>query len=153
MGFLSDGKRKEKEFVDLVSKNHHELVYPTTEQDINEHWDIQINNVRFDIKGLKKISRSDAHFNSSIHWIEIKNVHGKSGWLYGMADYISFETNDSWLIVKRSNLIKMVEDKLIMVFTDAPQPYKMYSRKGRHDVLTIVPIEDLKGIKTREVKK
>jgi hypothetical protein len=153
MGFLSDGKLKEKEFVDLVSKPGHELVYPTTEQDINEHWDVQIDNIKFDIKGLKKISRSDASVDPAIHWVEIENVHGKPGWLYGIADYISFETDDSWLVVKRDNLIKMVEDKLMMVVTDEPEPYKMYRRRGRYDVLTIVPTEDLREIKTKEVKK
>ena len=47
----------------------------------------------------------------------------------------------------------MVEDKLMMVVTDEPEPYKMYRRRGRYDVLTIVPTEDLREIKTKEVKK
>lgn len=153
MGFLSDGKLKEKEFVDLVGKPEHKIIYPTTEQDINEHWDVQIDDVRFDIKGMKKISRSDANVNPDIHWVEIENVHGKPGWLYGMADYISFETDDCWLIVKRDNLINMVESKLMMVITDEPEVYKMYRRRGRYDVLTMVPTEDLRKIKTKEIKK
>jgi hypothetical protein len=109
MGFLNDGKIKENEFINLVIKPNQKIILPTKEQDINEHWDVSINDIKFDIKALKKVKRSDADTNQEIHWIEIENVHGKNGWLYGAADYIAFETNKSWLIVKRENLVKLVE--------------------------------------------
>ncbi len=153
MGFLSEGKIKENEFVELVRKPEHQIVIPTTEQDINEHWDVSINGVKFDIKALKKVSRSDDEVNPEIHWVEIENVHGKPGWLYGMADYIAFETDKSWLIVKRGTLSQLIDDKLQMVVTNQPEPYKMYRRWGRYDVLTIVPTEDLRNIKTKEILK
>ena len=153
MGFLSEGKLKENEFVELVRKPEHQIVIPTTEQDINEHWDVSIDGVKFDIKALKKVSRSDDKVNPEIHWVEIENVHGKPGWLYGMADYIAFETDKSWLIVKRERLSQLIDDKLQMVVTSEPEPYKMYRRWGRYDVLTIVPTEDLRNIKTKEILK
>lgn len=153
MGFLSDGKIKENEFVELVKKPEHKIILPTTEQDINEHWDVSIDGVKFDIKALKKVNRSDDDVNPEIHWVEIRNVHGNPGWLYGMADYIAFETDKSWLIVKRETLIELIDDKLKMVITTEPELYKMYSRYGRYDVLTILPTEDLRKIKTKEVLK
>jgi hypothetical protein len=153
MGFLSEGKIKENEFVELVKKPEHQIVIPTTEQDINEHWDVSIDGVKFDIKALKKVSRSDDEVNPEIHWVEIENVHGKPGWLYGMADYIAFETDISWLIVKRGTLSQLIDDKLQIVVTNQPEPYKMYRRWGRYDVLTIVPTEDLRNIKTKEILK
>lgn len=153
MGFLSDGKIKENEFVELVKKPEHEIILPTTEQDINEHWDVSIDGVKFDIKALKKVNRSDDDVNPEIHWVEIRNVHGNPGWLYGMADYIAFETDKSWLIIKRETLVELIDDKLKMVITTEPELYKMYSRYGRYDVLTILPTEDLRKIKTKEVLK
>lgn len=153
MGFLSDGKIKENEFVELVKKPEHKIILPTTEQDINEHWDVSIDGVKFDIKALKKVNRSDDDVNPEIHWVEIRNVHGNPGWLYGMADYIAFETDKSWLIVKRETLIELIDDKLKMVITTEPELYKMYSRYDRYDVLTILPTEDLRKIKTKEVLK
>lgn len=153
MGFLSDGKIKENEFVELVKKPEHEIILPTTEQDINEHWDVSIDGVKFDIKALKKVNRSDDDVNPEIHWVEIRNVHGKPGWLYGMADYIAFETDKSWLIVKRLTLVALIDDRLRVVITTEPELYKMYSRYGRYDVLTILPTEDLRKIKTKEVLK
>jgi hypothetical protein len=153
MGFLSEGKVKENEFVELVRKPEHNIVIPTTEQDINEHWDVSIDGVKFDIKALKKVSRSDDEVNPEIHWVEIENVHGKPGWLYGMADYIAFETNISWLIVKRQTLSELINNKLELAITTEPKQYKMYRRWGRYDVITIVPTEDLRKIKTKEIMK
>jgi hypothetical protein len=153
MGFLSDGKVKEQEFIDLVKKPGHIIIYPTTEQDINEHWDVQINDVKFDIKGLKKVNRVDEEYDETIHWVELENVHGKPGWLYGLADYISFETIKSWLIIKRTKLVELIDSKLQIGITSEPEIYKMYRRYGRYDVLTMVPTEDLKEIKTKEIFK
>lgn len=153
MGFLSDGKIKEQEFIDLVKKPGHTIIYPTTEQDINEHWDVQIDDVKFDIKGLKKVNRVDEEYDETIHWVELENVHGKPGWLYGLADYISFETIKSWLIVKRTKLVELIDSKLQIGITSEPEIYKMYRRYGRYDVLTMVPTEDLKEIKTKEIFK
>jgi hypothetical protein len=153
MGFLSDGKVKEQEFIDLVKKPGHTIIYPTTEQDINEHWDVQIDDIKFDIKGLKKVNRIDEEYDETIHWVELENVHGKPGWLYGLADYISFETIKSWLIVKRTKLVELIDSKLQIGITSEPEIYKMYRRYGRYDVLTMVPTEDLKRIKTKEIFK
>ena len=77
MGFLNDGKIKENEFINLVIKPNQKIILPTKEQDINEHWDVSINDIKFDIKALKKVKRSDADTNQEIHWVEIENVHGK----------------------------------------------------------------------------
>jgi hypothetical protein len=153
MGFLSDGKLKEKEFLELVTKPTHKVVLPTTNEDINEHWDLSIDGVKFDVTGLKKVKRSDDNLDPEIHWVELENVHGKLGWLYGKADYIAFETNNSWLIVCRLSLIKLIDDNLKLMITAEPEIYKMYRRWGRYDVLTIVPTNDLRKIKTKEILK
>jgi hypothetical protein len=153
MGFLSDGKIKEKEFIDLVKKPPHNIVIPSTEQDINEHWDVSIDGVKFDIKGLKKVNRTDEEYNPDIHWVELENVHGNTGWLYGLADYIAFETKESWLIVDRLILINLINKNLKTEITTTPQPYKLYRRRGRYDVITIVPTSDLIKIKTKEILK
>jgi hypothetical protein len=73
--------------------------------------------------------------------------------LYGIADYIAFETDKSWLIIKREKLVEWIDQNLKMVVTSEPEPYKMYRRWGRYDVLTIVPTEDLRKIKTKEILK
>ena len=153
MGFLINGKIVEQGFIDLVVKPNHNVVRPTDQQDINEHWDVEIDGVKFDIKGFKKINRVDDQVNYDIHWVELKNVNGDSGWLYGLADYIAFEIKDEWLIVKREKLVSFVDDVLQLVMVDKPELYKMYSRYGRYDVITLIQTEDLEKITTKRVKK
>lgn len=153
MGFLSDGKIVEQEFIDLVVKPKHKVVKPTDEQDIEEHWDVEIDGVKFDIKGVKKVNRGDEKVNYDIHWVELKNVNGDPGWLYGLADYIAFESKEEWLIVNREKLSDFIDNKLKLVIVDKPELYKMYSRYGRYDVITLIPTSDLETIATKKIKK
>jgi hypothetical protein len=153
MGFLSDGKIVEQGFIDLVTKPEHTVIRPTDEQDINEHWDVEIDGVKFDIKGVKKVNRNDDEVNYDIHWIELKNVNGDPGWLYGLADYIAFEIKDEWLIVNREKLLNFVDNVLQLVIVDKPELYKMYSRYGRYDVITLIQTKDLEKITTKRIKK
>ena len=101
MGFLSKGKMVERAFTKVLS--NHKL--STEQEDITEHWDISTN-IKFDVKGLKKAKRSDGEPNENIHWLEIKNVNGDLGWVYGEADYFVFETIDYWVIVDKNNMAK-----------------------------------------------
>lgn len=59
----------------------------------------------FDIKSMKKSNRKDATPDDQIHWIELQNVRGNPGWIYGKADFIAFELMNSWLIISRKKLI------------------------------------------------
>ena len=43
--------------------------------------------------------------------IELKNVHGNIGWLYGEANYFAFETVDYWIIVEKLLLQELIADK------------------------------------------
>lgn len=136
-----------------LKKPNHIILYPTNEEDINEHWDVSVNNIKIDIKGLRKIKRNDHEVNDTIHWIELENVLGKPGWLYGKADYIAFELLDSWLLVKRYKLIELINNKLKIEISNTPEIYKMYRRFGRYDTITLVPTSDLKIISTKIIKK
>jgi hypothetical protein len=143
MGFLSEGKKVEKLFGSMFT----DVVYASKEDDIIEHWDLKIlyrgEWKKFDIKGLKKKLRSDDGANENIHWVEITNVNGNDGWLYGKADYFVFELEDYWLIVDKIRLQKLITDKLINEFTIIPILYRLYGRKDRKDKLTLVKTIDL----------
>lgn len=58
-----------------------------------------------DVKSMKKSNRKDATPDDQIHWIELQNVRGNPGWIYGKADFIAFELMNSWLIISRKKLI------------------------------------------------
>lgn len=145
---LQKGKLVEDSFKKLFKK----VTDPTKEQDIHEHWDLQVN-FKVDVKGMKKKSRQDSEPNENIHWIEIKNVLGKPGWLYGEADYFSFETKDYWIVVKKDRLQHWVKKNIKKEMSEKPIMYHLYRRKGSQDLITLVSSHDLYFLNTCILKK
>ena len=147
--YLEEGKNKEIKFAELF--NLYDLSNKL--QDLYEHWDVKINGKKFDIKGLKKTKRSDSDTNENIHWIEIKGITGKLGWLYGDADYFAFETLDYWIIVDKTKLQDYIKTNTIKEYTEYPTINKLYQRKNRLDILTIIKTLDLCYISDSILKK
>lgn len=117
------------------------------------------NNLKYliDVKARKKSSRSDSKVNDELVWIEFKNVSGKQGWLYGAADYIAFEREDDFIIALRSNLVTLCErlvNKNLKTNTSKDALYKIYSRSGRNDEISMIKMQDiLDNVKTTVWKK
>lgn len=147
--YLKDGKEKEILFADLFCN----YTLSDKRQDIIEHWDVKVGNVKIDVKGLKKVKRSDDSVNENIHWIEIKGITGHLGWLYGNADYFAFETIKYWIIVKKETLQEYIKEHTIKEWTERPTTNKLYTRNGRQDVITLVSTLDLFYISNGIVKK
>jgi len=116
----------------------------TKKENIYDHIDLTVDGMTVDVKGMKKLNRDDADVNPDIHWIEFQNVRGDKGWVYGKADYIAFETPDGFIMIDRISLLEwcreMITDRKIK---DKKELYKLYSRKGRKDVISLVRTEDL----------
>tara|TARA_Y100000593_G_scaffold81196_1_gene151847 strand:- start:1609 stop:2064 length:456 start_codon:yes stop_codon:yes gene_type:complete len=128
---MARGKRAEKEYAKLY-KN---VSLPTEEEDCNEHWDLKINEIKIDVKAIKKN-------DENIHFVEFKNVLGKKGWLYGDADGFAFETEDYWIEVKKEDLQEMVHDKCIDK-VKGWDFYELATRPGAKDLFTKVKTIDL----------
>lgn len=99
-----------------------------------------------DVKGMKKNSRSDKQYDTSIHWVELQNVRGETGWVYGDAVYIAFIVADSVLFVPRKRLATFVENKIVgkpVVTVNPRECYIPYQRAGRLDKIVKVPTSDL----------
>jgi hypothetical protein len=148
MGFLSRGKEVEKKFAKLF-KN---VEFSNTKQDITEHWDLELK-AKIDVKGLKKRNRSDDTVDERIHWVEIKNVNGENGWLYGQCDYFAFELHDYWLIVDKEKLQKYIAENTIKKYSIIPMLNKLYKRENRKDIMTLVSTFDLIYIAECMIKK
>lgn len=105
--------------------------------------DIGIDPIKVDVKAQPKGKQSHSY-----RWVEITNVRGASGWLYGKADIIAFEYDEYWMLVPRRALVRLVESKLQGAVTSKdwsgnPQPFHTHTRTDRADVVTMVPVVDL----------
>lgn len=149
MAFLKRGREVEAEFAKLFNEAN-----PTSkEEDIKRHIDLKIT-VGVDVKGLKKIKRSDQEVNEHVHWVELFGITGQKGWLYGDADFFSFETIDYWIVVAKEDLQKFIADKCRdKVHVNSPELYKLYKRKDRKDLITLITSYDLCYICTSQIKK
>lgn len=160
--FLSDGYKVEQVFANLLSK-YGSVEYSDSETDINEHWDVALTlknsrKVKFDVKGLRKLNRTDSDYNENIQWIEFVNVNGDKGWLYGNADCIAFEKKLYFVLMRRSDIIKFLTEHPIAkykMFSNTKKPYMLYRRYNRKDIIMQVNIDEfnckklfLKKIKT-----
>jgi hypothetical protein len=123
------------------------IVAATMREDIDRHFDLSYAGTKIDVKGLRKIYRQDANPDQEFHWIEFKNVGGKKGWLYGDADIFAFELNISFLCVRKSKLQELIHNKCAEKLTMiSREPYTLYRRAGRNDILTIAKSLDLAQI-------
>lgn len=145
---LRDGIRAE---VGLASK-FESVEWANQQEDAKEHWDFKIGDARVDVKAAKRLSRTDASPNFQFIWVELKNVAGDPGWLYGKAEFIAFEFERYWVFVRREALAEFVEENVVREPSEFPL-YKVKTRPGRKDEITLVRAEDIFYLATKIIKK
>ena len=153
MGFYTEGKKKEKEFGNLVGVSQSD--YANENQDMFEHWDLIYNDKKTDVKGMKKLRRDNPMVNEDWHWIELKNVNGDNGWLYGKAEQFAFETYNYWVIVPQDKLLKFVETHIIKKENEygIRKPFYIYNRYGRKDEIMALKTLNLMSIASEIIEK
>jgi hypothetical protein len=103
-----------------------------------DHWDF---NVKFDVKKIRSV---DEFGESNYHWVELMNVNGNQGWLYGKADYFAFETKNYWIIVDAETLRAFIERVVTNTEISFEKiPYRIYRRQNNLDKVVMVPTVDL----------
>ena len=151
--------QKIEQSVVIAKLQEHELAkfingrVTSKQEDYLEHTDIKVE-IGIDLKGIKKIRRSDFEANENYHWVEIKNTAGYDGWLYaGTNKFIAFETKNWYGVVEKTDLAKLISKNLINQTSEVPLIYHLYNRKGRQDSLTLVPTLDLFAIAKQIIPK
>lgn len=150
--FHNRSKKDEILIMEATEKVFGGKCYESTEkEDMYKHidfwWDSpKMGRIGIDAKGLKKNKRTDSDYDDTINWLELKNVLGKPGWLYGEAVYIAFLTKKNIIYVKREKLAKFAEEKIKgkEIVTNTPNDFYIpYKRFKRQDLLIKVPTTDL----------
>ncbi len=157
---LELGEHAENLFILLAVKLGWRISASTQEENIHDHWDYLIEKddkqYKVEVKSKKRISRSDANEQNNFVWVEIQNVRGETGWLFGKADLIAFEQEKTFLFVKKPDLLKTVNKKVDLV-AKVKNPkdavYKIYKREGRKDKLTLLPMNNIEQIQFTEWEK
>lgn len=101
-----------------------------------------------DVKGVRRNTRK-GELDDRIQWVELRNVRGDKGSLYGKAEYIAFRTFKDVIFVKRQKLLDFVLDKIKGKNTVYKCPwdfYIPYQRYGRLDLVVKIPTSDLYGL-------
>jgi|TARA_R100001244_G_scaffold132361_1_gene108417 hypothetical protein len=141
-----------------------DFVPATREQNMFEHWDMKgtlfdvTNKIfKFDVKGIKRDTRH-GNLNPKIVWTESQNVRGNKGWLYGKADFISFEKPEQFVIVDRIKLLEFMREKIAENNNEiVEQPhaalYRIYQRQGRKDKISKALMSDMEFISEWIVNK
>ena len=148
------GKSAEERFNELLEKhNYLDIRRSTNEEDRLLHIDyfathpVLNKEISFDVKAHKKLNRHDKEGTNDFIWLELKNNYGYKGWLHGKANFIAFETGDSWLIVNRIKLINLVKLKCKDLKPQrTKEVYKVYRRYGQKDAVVLALTEDIKQI-------
>lgn len=146
------GQKAEISFKDILIKEGFEVRDAPIEEQRN-HVDLIVKdnnrNVRYEIKARKKINRADDSFQDELVWIEIQNVRGDMGWLFGASDFIVFERNKDFVVVDREKLADFVTRTCNLrknaQYADEAL-YARYQRRGRKDCLTLIRNEDIEAL-------
>lgn len=157
---LELGEHAENLFIVLAVRSGWKVSASSKDENIDDHWDYLIEKagevIKVEVKSQKRIRRGDKTEQTDFTWVELRNVRGKVGWLFGKADLIAFEKESSFLFVKRLDLLAVVNKKVNLVAkvrTPADAVYKIYIREGRKDKITLLPTSDVEEIKFMEWKK
>ena len=157
---LELGEKAEGLFILIAVKHGWKISASTREQNIDEHWDYLIEKddqqFKVEVKAEKRIQRKDDDSQAHFTWVELRNVRGKVGWLFGKADLIAFEKEKTFFFIKRLDLLALVNQKVNLVAkvkSAKDALYKIYTREGRKDKLTLLPTSDIDPIKFMEWKK
>lgn len=145
---------KGKDVEQKLMKHLMNCVEASIDEDINQHIDLK-QSIGIDVKGIKKLYRDDDSPNENYHWIEIKNVNGDNGWMYGESDFIAFETEEYFFITPRLSLKRFVEHKCkSKIWSVDPALYQLYRRKERpNECLTLIKTIDIAYLSTQIIKK
>ena len=157
---LKLGEKAEEVFILSAVRQGWKVSASSRDENIDEHWDYliekDVTSFKVEVKSGKRIQRKDGKSQHEFVWVEIRNVRGKVGWLFGKSDLIAFESEKSFFFVKRIDLLKVVNKKVDLVAkvkSATEALYKIYTREGRQDRVTLLPVSDIEPVKFMEWKK
>ena len=104
----------------------------------------------FDVKAMKKASRSHVEVSSELVWLEFKNIAGNLGWMLAESlDFLAFEREKDFVVVDRKLLLELslkICDLTKIVKSSSQALYSSYTRWGRADQISQIKMSDILSI-------
>lgn len=143
-GAFERGEQAEARFKRNAEKDGWIVEKTGSHEDINDHVDFVIR--RPEVDGYSctvdvKAKGAEHKYSAGHVWLELRNVQGNYGWVYGKADFIAFERDNGFLMVGRPELAKWCNENIDPTIVTDKRKAKMcvYQRAGRKDKITLVP--------------
>jgi len=157
---LELGQSAESRFAFIAQKMGWTVIEASEAGNIEEHYDYEISKddlrYRVDVKSKKRVARKAGNVQDDLIWIEFRTVRDTKGWLFGSANLIAFENQNGFKIVERKALVRVI-NKLVQLHVKVNKPedalYKVYTRKGRPDEITLIKTSDIDSILWDEWEK
>lgn len=156
-GSLSDetsrnlGNNAEQLFFDAYRSVEKPIRCATAFENRKQHYDFIVYEkekfIKVEVKSMKARNRGEAP-DPMIIYIEVFNIDGGPGWIYGEADYIAFQQLNGFILVSRVELLWKVHAfmKSLPYVTRSGLEYTLYGRKNRKDLVMILPISEIFSI-------
>lgn len=118
----------------------------TRSEDIYMHVDYWHGDIGVDVKGNNLPDEI---------WVELKNVRGEPGWVFGQATYIAFDMPEvcGFVFVEREELKQYCKQNVdFSQYVEKNDAYKKcYRRKDRKDIITLLALSDLQDMDSYQV--
>lgn len=109
------GKDSEEEFKEIMTREGYKVYKSSKYDDIYKHIDFYVvdpktgnTTMSIDVKTMKKIK---GEFQTDYCWCELVGPTGYPGWVYGKASHFGFKMQEGFLIIKKSDLIEIIENE------------------------------------------
>ena len=141
---IEEGRSVERVFSEVAARRGINMVKGSRSDDMFRHIDFWGGGEGYDVKAMKRIRRGMEQ-QDVLFYVELTNVNGYNGWLFGEATYIAFEMEGCFCIVDRARLTTVVKGvTTLLPLVCKPTLHRVYSRVGRKDRLVLVDMEDIK---------
>lgn len=148
------GESAEEKFFNLCKSKGYSIRNATKFENMKKHYDfiVNINNefLKVEVKAIKSRQRGEKP-DPSVIYLELFNIDGGPGWIYGNADYIAFQTSGGFAMYLRTDLIKLVDywkDRVPFV-SKSGIDFTLYGRNNRKDLVLVLPFAEVNTISNK----
>ncbi len=154
---LERGKEDELLCASLLKQIGYDVEFSKGNIDIHDHIDLFINTkVQKQTMEFGVDVKANKIYDNTYRFVEVQNVKGGTGSLFGKADFIAFKEEDGFVFVRRQSLADFVSNNLdtSKIYHSFQPPYKHYlkqyrshRKQNRQDIITLIKLSDIRKFK------